>query len=159
MKKKNSPAFSEKLTRKQLIDRGLIAAGWRVVPEKEFDSSNPLRVFDRCAIEEYPTDNGPADYALCAEGKILGIVEGKKLSPRTACSTASLSSASPLTIRTRPSHDFSFSGLRTSAVISWPRSIPNRTICWPTLPVAPRTKTFIERVPQLLELQAVTVVL
>jgi type I restriction enzyme, R subunit len=80
MKKKNSPAFSEKLTRKQLIDRRLVAAGWRVVPEKEFDSSNPLRVYDRCAIEEYPTANGPADYALCAEGKILGIVEGKKLS-------------------------------------------------------------------------------
>jgi len=78
--KKNSPAFSEKLTRKQLIDRRLLATGWRVVPEKEFDSSKPLRVYDRCAIEEYPTDNGPADYALCADGKILGIVEGKKLS-------------------------------------------------------------------------------
>jgi type I restriction enzyme, R subunit len=36
----------------------------------------PLRL---CAIEEYPTHNGPADYALCVGGRILGIVEAKKL--------------------------------------------------------------------------------
>ncbi|MFN8636953.1 MAG: DEAD/DEAH box helicase family protein [Chloroflexota bacterium] len=31
------------------------------------------------AIEEYPTDNGPADYALCVGGQIVGIVEAKRL--------------------------------------------------------------------------------
>lgn len=74
---KTSPAKSEYVTRKQLIDKKLAAAGWRVV---EFDAAKPLARFDRCAIEEYPTENGPADYALCADGKILGVVEGKKLS-------------------------------------------------------------------------------
>ena len=40
----------------------------------------PLSEHDRCAIEEYPTDTGPADYAFCVDGKILGIAEAKKLS-------------------------------------------------------------------------------
>ena len=35
--------------------------------------------FDRCAIEEFETLNGPADYALCLGGRIVGIVEAKKL--------------------------------------------------------------------------------
>lgn len=34
-----------------------------------------LSEYDCCAIEEYPTDTGPADYALCIDGQILGIVE------------------------------------------------------------------------------------
>jgi predicted type IV restriction endonuclease len=33
-----------------------------------------------CAITEFETANGPADYALCADGVILGIVEAKKVS-------------------------------------------------------------------------------
>ena len=61
----------------RLIDPKLKAAGWRVVP---FDAAVPLSRLDRCAIEEYPTENGPADYALSVEGRILGIVEAKKLS-------------------------------------------------------------------------------
>ena len=32
-----------------------------------------------CAVEEFETANGPADYALCVDGKILGVVEAKKL--------------------------------------------------------------------------------
>jgi type I restriction enzyme R subunit len=67
---------SEWLTRKRLIDPKLKAAGWRVVP---FNPARSLVAYDRCAIEEYPTDNGPADYALCVSEKILGIVEAKKL--------------------------------------------------------------------------------
>jgi hypothetical protein len=70
------PAESEWLTRKRLIDPRLRAAGWRVVP---YDEVKPLTAYDRCAIEEYPTDNGPADYALCVSGEILGVVEAKKL--------------------------------------------------------------------------------
>jgi type I restriction enzyme, R subunit len=77
---KATPAQSEFVTRKELIDRKLSAAGWRVV---EFDSGKPLSKFDKCAIEEYPTENGPADYVLCVGGQILGIVEGKKLTVGT----------------------------------------------------------------------------
>src|SRR5687768_18435962 len=76
---KASPKNSEWLTRKQLIDKRLTDAGWRIMPENNFDSSKPLRAYDRCAIEEYATDNGPADYVLCAEGKLLGVVEAKNL--------------------------------------------------------------------------------
>ena len=77
--KKNSPQFSEKLTRKELIDGELTDAGWRIISERDFDASRPLRTYDRCAIGEYPTDRGPADYALCADGKVLAVVEAKKL--------------------------------------------------------------------------------
>ncbi len=55
-----SPKDSEWLTRKQLIDPKLKAAGWRIVP---FDPAKPLASYSRCAVEEFPTDNGPADYA------------------------------------------------------------------------------------------------
>lgn len=68
--------LSEKQTRKQLIDPKLEASGWKVVG---YEPAKPLREYERCAIEEYPTLNGPADYALVMDGKILGIVEAKKL--------------------------------------------------------------------------------
>jgi type I restriction enzyme R subunit len=32
------------------------------------------------AVEEFPTANGPADYALFANGAFLGIIEAKKVS-------------------------------------------------------------------------------
>ena len=72
-----SPDNSEFLTRRKLIDPKLNAAGWKVLP---FDSSLSLENSNNCAISEYPTDKGPADYALCVDGKILGIIEAKKLS-------------------------------------------------------------------------------
>lgn len=53
--------------------RGL---GWTIVP---FNPERPLQLYPNCAIEEYPTDNGPADYALCINGQIVGVVEAKKL--------------------------------------------------------------------------------
>jgi len=64
-----SPGQSERLTRKSLIDPKLTAAGWRIVP---FNAAKPLSACNRCAIEEYPTSGGLADYAPCADGKILG---------------------------------------------------------------------------------------
>lgn len=76
-RKTASPVNSEWLTRRTLIDPQLAAAGWKVVP---FDPAKPLSELDCSAIVEYPTDNGPADYALCVGGLILGIVEAKKLS-------------------------------------------------------------------------------
>jgi type I restriction enzyme R subunit len=60
-----SPETSERATRKRLIDPKLKAAGWRIVP---FDPIKSLGAFDGCAIEEFPTDHGPADYALCVDG-------------------------------------------------------------------------------------------
>src|SRR6266478_4248324 len=76
---KPSPKNSERLTRKEIIDQRLTDAGWRILPAEKFDPKKPLATYNRCAIEEYQTDNGPADYALCMDGKILGIVEAKKL--------------------------------------------------------------------------------
>lgn len=67
---------SERLTRKKRIDPQLKNLGWRVVP---FDPNAPLDTLHGCAIEEYPTENGPADYALCLNGRIIGVVEAKKL--------------------------------------------------------------------------------
>eukprot|EP00456_Euglypha_rotunda_P013208 TRINITY_DN138_c2_g2_i3.p1 TRINITY_DN138_c2_g2~~TRINITY_DN138_c2_g2_i3.p1 ORF type:complete len:901 (-),score=266.54 TRINITY_DN138_c2_g2_i3:4435-7137(-) len=73
-----SPENSEWLTRKKLIDPMLVAAGWRVVSWDAVKNSS-LTDWPNCAIEEYPTAAGPADYALCVEGSILGVVEAKKL--------------------------------------------------------------------------------
>lgn len=44
-----------------------------------FDRNKALVDYNNCAIEEYPTTAGPADYALCADGNILGVVEAKRL--------------------------------------------------------------------------------
>jgi type I restriction enzyme R subunit len=74
--RKPSPNTSEFLTRKQLVDSKLRSAGWTILP---FKPDHPLSAYKNCAIEEYPTDSGPADYALCANGQILGVVEAKKL--------------------------------------------------------------------------------
>jgi type I restriction enzyme, R subunit len=72
-----STANSEWLTRRKLVDPKLTASGWKIVA---YDPSKPLAAYEQCAIVEYPTANGPADYALCVAGRILGIVEAKKLS-------------------------------------------------------------------------------
>jgi len=71
---------SEFLTRKQLVDRHIKDAGWSIIRQKDFDAQKPLTAYSRCAIEEYPTDNGPADFALSVNGHILGVVEAKKVS-------------------------------------------------------------------------------
>lgn len=72
-----SPSNSEWLTRKRLVDSMLKASGWKVAP---FVHGKPLTTQHCFAIEEYPTAAGPADYALCVKGQIIGIVEAKKLS-------------------------------------------------------------------------------
>jgi type I restriction enzyme, R subunit len=74
---KATASVSEWLTRKRLIDAKLETAGWRVVL---FEPGYPLSKLNACAIEEYPTEHGPADYALSLDGGIVGIVEAKKLS-------------------------------------------------------------------------------
>ena len=54
---------SEWLTRKKRIDPKLKALGWKIVP---YDEGADLASYSRHAIEEFPTTNGPADYALSA---------------------------------------------------------------------------------------------
>src|SRR5262245_47614820 len=71
-----SPANSEWLTRKQLIDTKLESAGWKIVP---FNPTQPLSSLNGCAVEEFATGNGPADYALVTDGRVVGVVEAKKL--------------------------------------------------------------------------------
>ena len=68
---------SERITRKTRIDPRLKHAQWTsILP---FDEHHALIPASPTAVEEWPTTNGPADYALCADGRILGVVEAKKL--------------------------------------------------------------------------------
>ena len=60
---------SERQTRKRRIDPLLKSLGWQVVP---FTEDCSLADLNNCAIEEFPTENGPADYALCIDGRIMG---------------------------------------------------------------------------------------
>jgi type I restriction enzyme R subunit len=73
-----NPSYeSEWLTRKKRIDPKLKALGWAVVP---FEEGKNLADYSHHAIQEYPTANGPADYALVVNGQLLGVLEAKKLS-------------------------------------------------------------------------------
>src|SRR5262249_25078523 len=68
---------SEWLTRKSRIDTRLAELGWAIRAAASVGS------IDRCsghALTEYPTANGPADYAQVVDGQILGIVEAKRVS-------------------------------------------------------------------------------
>jgi len=67
---------SEKITRKKRIDQQLKSAGWLIIPYSEGMDFSALT---NHAIEELQTNNGPADYALVVNGKLLGVVEAKKL--------------------------------------------------------------------------------
>jgi type I site-specific restriction endonuclease len=91
-------------TRKTRIDRRLEAQGWTVVP---FDAFRPLASYKFHAIEEFPTDNGPADYVLVSNGRILAMVEAKRLSlgPQNVLLQAERYS------RSLPKNPFNFDGL------------------------------------------------
>jgi type I restriction enzyme, R subunit len=67
----------ERQTRKERINPELSWAGWKVV---SFDANKPLTAYEKCAVKEFPTANGPADYALIQGGRVLGVVEAKKVS-------------------------------------------------------------------------------
>lgn len=67
---------SEAQTRRTRIDPKLNQQGWRVAA---FDATTTLAVLNGTAVAEYPTENGPADYALCLDGNIVGVVEAKRL--------------------------------------------------------------------------------
>lgn len=65
-------------TRKTRIDAQLKALNpkWSMIPYKEGMDTSRL---SRHAVEEYQTENGPADYALFVNGRLLGILEAKKV--------------------------------------------------------------------------------
>lgn len=65
----------EKRTRKERIDPRLRKAGWDVVPV----SGTNLGSYSKAAVEEFPTANGPVDYALVSGATALGLVEAKKV--------------------------------------------------------------------------------
>lgn len=66
----------EWLTRKTRIDGRLRDLGWDIVPHTPF--FRPEKAHAK-AVTEYPTESGPADYALFVGGRILGIIEAKKV--------------------------------------------------------------------------------
>ncbi len=72
---------AEWLTRKSRIDTRLKQKGWKVV---RFSSELDHSALDKTAVQELPTANGPADYGLFVGGRLLGIVEAKKVSVNPA---------------------------------------------------------------------------
>jgi len=69
---------SEWLTRKRRIDSKLRSPSskWQIVRYSDGLDCSRLPAH---AVEEYPTANGFADYALFVNGKLLGIIEAKKV--------------------------------------------------------------------------------
>jgi type I restriction enzyme, R subunit len=67
---------SERKTRAQRIDPKLEAADWTVAA---FTSAGQAWQLKATAVEEFPTANGPADYALVDRGGVRGVVEAKKV--------------------------------------------------------------------------------
>jgi len=70
------PEETEQETRKRRIDRKLEAIDWKLIKYLE---TKPLSSYLSHAIEEYPTSNGPVDYALVDHGQIIALVEAKRL--------------------------------------------------------------------------------
>lgn len=68
---------SEATNRRLRVDPRVRAAGWKDI--HPFDPAKPVGTYGTSAIAEYPTAAGPADYAFCDAGSILGVVEAKKL--------------------------------------------------------------------------------
>jgi type I restriction enzyme R subunit len=66
-------------TRKFRIDTRLTSLPdpWK---SRKYNPSIDIKSLHGTAIEEYPTDNGPADYVFIVNGKIVGILEAKKVS-------------------------------------------------------------------------------
>jgi len=72
------PEELEWKTRKDRVDRKLTSLhpAWAIVKYRpDLDTASlPCH-----AVEEYPTQSGPADYALFVKGRLLGIIEAKKV--------------------------------------------------------------------------------
>ena len=70
-KRKGEP---EAVTRKKRIDTKLNALGWKLAANGAEPERSPYRK------EEVETANGPADYGLYVDGKLIAVVEAKKVS-------------------------------------------------------------------------------
>lgn len=66
---------SEWITRKSRIDARLLARGWTITPHSLDLDTDSLVAH---AVTELPTNNGPADYALAVDGRVVGILEAKR---------------------------------------------------------------------------------
>ena len=109
--RRNDAESSERLTRQTLIDPQLERSGWSIVSSGSLASSVQK---GSCAIAEYPTANGPADYALASDGKVVGIVEAKKL----ALSPQGVLTQAERYARGLPGGEFDFNGLRAPFLYS-----------------------------------------
>src|SRR4051812_17731853 len=69
---------AEWLTRRTRIDvrLGALNPPWQITPWHEGLDVTQLQSH---AVTEFPTANGPADYALFANGTLIGIIEAKKV--------------------------------------------------------------------------------
>ena len=69
---------AEWLTRKARIDTKLRKTNpeWRIIP---YRADLAVAELTNHAVTEFPTENGPADYALFVNGRWLGIIEAKKV--------------------------------------------------------------------------------
>lgn len=69
---------SEWLTRKKRIDTKLrsLNPSWQIIP---FSKIGERSLLTNHAIEEFPVENGYADYALFVDGTIIGFIEAKKV--------------------------------------------------------------------------------
>ncbi len=66
-------------TRRERINTKLTALNpcWDII---KYSENLDLTKLTNHAVEEFPTNNGPADYALFVNGKLIGIIEAKKVS-------------------------------------------------------------------------------
>ena len=71
---------SEYQTRKKRIDTRLKKLGWEIVPFNPLSDRSTLSFH---AVEEFPTESGPADYALFVNGDLIGFIEAKKVTVAT----------------------------------------------------------------------------
>jgi type I restriction enzyme R subunit len=79
-RRKRSVSSSDKLDISEaearlIVDEALVKLGWEIIPHKKGLETSKLQ---NHAVEEYPTESGPVDYALFVEGKLLGLLEAKK---------------------------------------------------------------------------------
>jgi type I restriction enzyme R subunit len=66
----------ERDTRWRRIDPKVRASGWAIA---DAVAHAPGQLTLPTALTELPTLDGPADYALCEDGRVIGVVEAKKL--------------------------------------------------------------------------------
>lgn len=69
---------------RHLIDRQLQAAGWEADSEQTFSNGTRPTKGRNLAIAEWPTANGPADYALFVGLQVIALVEAKRQSKDVA---------------------------------------------------------------------------